>query len=134
MPYKDKIKRAEYWRNYVIANPHVKTRTKTDRKRENGEGWEIKNRIPFKISCCDCGLVHNLVIVAPNTRKGAVLGIAAERNERATGQKRRHLVTNKPETPEEAARRLGVSKKRLESIREIMSRPVLRSKRKHLNP
>jgi hypothetical protein len=102
-------------------------------KREDGEGWEIKNRIPFKIGCCDCGLVHNLVIVAPKMRKGAVLGIAAERNERATGQKRRHIVKNKPETPEEAARRLGVSSERLQRIREIMQ-PVLRSKRKHLKP
>lgn len=58
-------------------------------QRQNGEGWEIKNRIPFRVSCCDCGLVHNIVIHAPGLRKGSTLGIAAERNERATGQKRR---------------------------------------------
>lgn len=63
-------------------------------KRENGEGWEIKNRIPFRIGCCDCGLVHNIVIVAPGKRKGSILGIAAERNERATGQKRRKSGSN----------------------------------------
>lgn len=58
-------------------------------QRENGEGWAIKNRIPFRISCCDCGLVHNMVIVVSSKRKGTWIGIAAERNERATGQKRR---------------------------------------------
>jgi hypothetical protein len=56
--------------------------------RKDGEGWEIRNRVPFKIACCDCGLVHNMVIVAPGKRRGAILGIAAERNPRATGGKR----------------------------------------------
>jgi len=58
-------------------------------KRENGEGWTIRNREPFRVACCDCGLVHNIVIASLDKRKGAVLGIAAERNERATAAKRR---------------------------------------------
>lgn len=61
-------------------------------QRKNGEGWEVKNRIPFRVSCCDCGLVHNMVIVAPKESRGSILGIAAERNERATGQKRRSFA------------------------------------------
>jgi len=58
-------------------------------QRVNGEGWEIQNRVPFRISCCDCKLVHNVVVSSSRLRKGVVIGIAAERNERATGQKRR---------------------------------------------
>ena len=58
-------------------------------QRYDDEGWEIDNRIPFKISCCDCGLVHDVVVVAPKLRKGTALGIAVKRNTRATGQKRR---------------------------------------------
>jgi hypothetical protein len=58
-------------------------------QRKNGEGWAIKNRVPFKISCCDCGLVHNVVITVTSRRKGEWLGIAAEINNRATAQKRR---------------------------------------------
>lgn len=59
-------------------------------KRVNGEGWTVKNRIPFRIGCCDCGLVHDIVVCVNSKRRGSVIGIAAQRNERATGQKRRH--------------------------------------------
>lgn len=58
-------------------------------KRLNGEGWTVKNRIPFRVGCCDCGLVHEMVVTTTRLRKGMVLGIAASRNERATVQKRR---------------------------------------------
>jgi len=37
----------------------------------------------FKLACCDCGLVHQVVI-----EEGKV-GIAAKRDNRATGQRRR---------------------------------------------
>lgn len=58
-------------------------------KREDGEGWVVKNRIPFRLGCCDCGLVHDVVVSVPDKRKGSIVGIAAGRNERATAQKRR---------------------------------------------
>jgi len=58
-------------------------------KRENCEGFAVKNRIPFRLGCCDCGLVHNLVLHVRGRRRGFVIGIAAERNERATAAKRR---------------------------------------------
>ncbi len=54
-------------------------------QRFNGEGWTVKNRIPFYIRCCDCGLVHRMVVVAEGKRKGALLGIAAERNAKRKG-------------------------------------------------
>jgi hypothetical protein len=57
-------------------------------QRTDGEGWAIRNRVPFRISCCSCGLVHNVVVTVSGKRKGTWIGIAAERNNRATGQKR----------------------------------------------
>lgn len=57
----------------------------------DGEGETVSNKSIFKFACCDCGLIHNVVIVAPNTRKGVELGFAVQRNKRATGQRRRWM-------------------------------------------
>lgn len=46
----------------------------------------------YRIACCDCGLVHDFVFVSED---GKPIGVAARRNERATGQKRRH-ATKRP--------------------------------------
>lgn len=40
----------------------------------------------FRLACCDCGLVHDFVLVP----EGDLIGIAAKRNNRATAQRRRH--------------------------------------------
>lgn len=56
-------------------------------QREDGEGFEIPNGEIFKLACCDCGLVHNVVVAID----GDKLGLAAERNNRSTGQRRRHM-------------------------------------------
>ena len=69
----------------------VKKRTKYT-QRKDGEGWEEESHRVFKLACCDCGLVHDVVIVAG--RKGTKIGIAAKRNPRATGQRRRHASGN----------------------------------------
>lgn len=53
--------------------------------RIDNEGWSQKSGVPFRIACCDCGLVHDIVIVA----RGKTLGVAAKRNARATAQRRR---------------------------------------------
>lgn len=57
----------------------------------DGEGWTVSNATLFKFACCDCGLIHNVVIVAPKTRKGVELGFAVQRNKRATSQRRRWM-------------------------------------------
>lgn len=59
-------------------------------QRKNYEGFNIKNRVPFRIECCDCGLVHDFVVVVDGVRKGTLLGIAGARNNRATAARRRH--------------------------------------------
>ncbi len=56
-------------------------------QRYNGEGFEGPNGELYRLSCCDCGLVHDVVFVA---RKGKI-GMAARVNKRATAAKRRSL-------------------------------------------
>ena len=59
-------------------------------QRIDGEGWTVTPGQVFKLACCDCGLVHRAVIVVENGE----VGIAVERDARATGQRRRHLKPN----------------------------------------
>lgn len=54
-------------------------------QRKDGEGWEVNPGEVFKLACCDCGLVHQVVIVVEEGK----IGIAAKRDNRATGQRRR---------------------------------------------
>lgn len=54
-------------------------------QRTDNEGWVVTPGEVFKIACCDCGLVHQVVIVV----EGGKVGIAARRDRRATGQRRR---------------------------------------------
>lgn len=49
------------------------------------EAITLKSDEIFKFACCDCGLVHNVVIVA----RGRDIGFAVHRNKRATAAKRR---------------------------------------------
>lgn len=45
----------------------------------DGIGSTVKNKEKFKLACCDCGLVHDVAIVAPKVRKGVELGFAVAR-------------------------------------------------------
>jgi hypothetical protein len=60
-------------------------------KRKDGEGFTVPNGIPYKLACCDCGLVHQIVVLADPLPFGTPLGFAARRDNRATAQRRRHL-------------------------------------------
>lgn len=60
----------------------------------DGIGSTVKNKEKFKLACCDCGLVHDVAIVAPKVRKGIELGFAVARNKRATAQRRRQMKQN----------------------------------------
>lgn len=53
---------------------------------KNGEAIEIKPGEILKLACCDCGLVHNIGIAVEDNGN---IGLAFERNVRATGQMRR---------------------------------------------
>lgn len=54
---------------------------------QNGEGLSIDpTKEILKLACCDCGLVHNIAFAIED----GLLGIAMERNIRATGQIRRY--------------------------------------------
>jgi len=49
--------------------------------------WVQPVRKGYKMACCDCGLVHRV-----NFRlKGGRIQLQAFRDNRATGQKRRHM-------------------------------------------
>lgn len=54
-------------------------------QRKDGEGFEVPVGKLYRIACCDCGLVHD-VVFAINGKK---LGMAARRNNRATAARRR---------------------------------------------
>ena len=55
------------------------------KKRIDGEGFEVPLGEVYKIACCDCGLVHDVVWVYEDGK----LAMATRRNNRATGQRRR---------------------------------------------
>jgi hypothetical protein len=54
-------------------------------QRYDEEGFEVPLETVYRIGCCDCGLVHDVVWVIQDGK----LGMAARRNNRATAQKRR---------------------------------------------
>ncbi len=58
------------------------------RQRRDGEGFTVPSGEPYRIACCDCGLVHDFAFVSED---GKPIGIAARRNNRATAQRRRRL-------------------------------------------
>ena len=61
-------------------------------QRFDDEGFTVKSKEPTRWSCCDCGLVHDIVFVSG--RKGSDIGVAARRNNRATAAKRRSKKTS----------------------------------------
>jgi len=58
-------------------------------QRIDGEGFDIPNRTVYKLACCDCGLVHQIVLASPGVRKGVGIGFACKRDNRATAQRRK---------------------------------------------
>jgi len=54
--------------------------------REDGEGFEVPLGEVYKLACCDCGLVHRVAFAVEDGK----LGMAVERDNRATGQRRRY--------------------------------------------
>jgi hypothetical protein len=54
---------------------------------QDGEGITLKSKEAFFLSCCDCGLVHKIALVA--SRSGEI-GFALMRDKRRTAQLRRH--------------------------------------------
>lgn len=57
------------------------------KKRKDYEPFEIPSNVIYRLACCDCGLVHDMVFVSED---GKPIGVAAKRNNRATAQWRRH--------------------------------------------
>lgn len=56
------------------------------KQRFDGVGWEENSGVKTRWACCDCGLVHDIVFISHDKKP---IGIAAERNNRATAARRR---------------------------------------------
>jgi hypothetical protein len=71
-------------------------------QRKDGEGFAVPNGAIYRLACCDCGLVHDVVFISED---GKPIGVAARRNNRATAQRRRypsqasHLTGGGPSKP-----------------------------------
>ena len=55
-------------------------------QRQDGKAWTIPSGSIHRMACCDCGLVHDMVLVSED---GKPIGIAVRRNNRATAARRR---------------------------------------------
>lgn len=62
---------------------------------EQEDGWsEWIHPLPgYRFSCCDCGLVHNMEFRIDDLGR---INFRASRNNRATGQIRRHMKEPQP--------------------------------------
>ncbi len=56
-------------------------------QRWDDEPFTVRSKELTRWSCCDCGLVHDIVFASG--RKGTEIGVAARVNKRATAAKRR---------------------------------------------
>jgi hypothetical protein len=56
----------------------------------DGVGFAMPSGEVFRFACCDCGLVHDMVLVSEDEKP---IGVAARRSNRATAQRRRRHAT-----------------------------------------
>jgi hypothetical protein len=56
----------------------------------SGDAWAEKNCHPFVVVCCDCGLVHKMVVSIPKVHAGKRIIILCERDNRRTAARRRN--------------------------------------------
>lgn len=54
----------------------------------DGVGVSLRSRRVFQMACCDCGLVHDMVVVPG---KGGWFGLAVKRNKKATNDRRKEV-------------------------------------------
>ena len=61
---------------------------------KDGEGWSVKSGEVFRLVCCDCGLTHNVVLVAEESELPSI-GVALTRNSVSTSMRRKKLRQDK---------------------------------------
>ena len=59
------------------------------KQRKDGEGFVVPLDQIYRLACCDCGLVHDVVL--SYDQQTGELGMATRRNNRATAQRRRSI-------------------------------------------
>jgi hypothetical protein len=60
------------------------------KQRKDGECFEIPVGVKYRIACCDCGLVHDVVFLIDDKCK---LYMAAKRNNKSTAMRRKNIKT-----------------------------------------
>lgn len=58
------------------------------KQRFDGEGFTVPVGEVYRLACCDCGLVHDMVFISEDMKP---IGVATRRNNRATAQRRRGM-------------------------------------------
>lgn len=66
-------------------------------QRKDGESFIIPTETVYRLACCDCGLVHDVVIVSRGGR-GKKVAMVARRNNRSTAQRRRQNRHLRPQS------------------------------------
>lgn len=56
------------------------------------QGIELESGKPIRFACCDCGLVHDMVIVSADSKP---VGFAVRTNRRSTAGRRRFVLRNR---------------------------------------
>jgi hypothetical protein len=59
-------------------------------QRYDNEGFTVKSGEIHRVACCDCNLVHDLVLISHDKKP---IGVAVRRNNRSTAQRRRFSIT-----------------------------------------
>ena len=62
-------------------------------QRYDGEGFVVPLNEKYRLACCDCGLVHD--VVWAYDKKTKELGMAVKRNNKATAIRRKNLGLKK---------------------------------------
>ncbi len=63
-------------------------------QRYDSEGFTVKSGEIHRVACCDCNLVHDVVLVSQDKKD---IGVAVKRNTRSTTQRRRASLTSSKE-------------------------------------
>lgn len=61
----------------------------------DGDVFELRDGVPMRHVCCDCGLVHLWEV--HHTKNARVTIVTTHRDYRATGQRRRYIKSFKEE-------------------------------------
>ena len=77
--------------NYILSQLRIDMKYTEEKAGE----WIQPIRKNYKMRCCDCGLVHRMDFRLLKNGRGNFIQFRAFRDDRATGQSRRHIESKK---------------------------------------